>query len=90
MSTRLYVSNLPLSATEEMLTVRFCKFGRVASVALEPVERPHRRGAYVEMNTSSEAQQAIAGLNHSTFDGRLVSVFLALSGVPSGVPRKPS
>lgn len=83
MSTKLYVSNLPLSATEETLTTRFCKFGGVISVALEPVERAHRRGAFVEMNTRSEAQRAIAALNLSDFDGRLVSVYLALSGVPS-------
>jgi RNA recognition motif-containing protein len=82
MSTRLYVSNLPLSATAEMLTGRFCKFGGVASVELEPVERAHRRGAFVEMSTSSEAQQAIAGLHRSSFDGRLVCVYLALSSVP--------
>lgn len=81
MSTRLYVSNLPLSATAEMLIRRFCKFGGVASVALEPVERANRRGAFVEMKTSAQAQQAIAGLNLSDFDGRLVSVYLALSPV---------
>jgi RNA recognition motif-containing protein len=81
MSTRLYVSNLPLSATEEMLVGRFCKFGGVISVALEPTARANRRGAFVEMKTSSGAQQAIAGLNLSNFDGRLVSVYLALSSV---------
>lgn len=86
MSNRLYVSNLPLSATEEMLTGRFCKFGGVVSVALEPTPRPNRRGAFVEMNNSSAAQRAIAGLNLSDFDGRLVSVYLALSPVP----KKPS
>lgn len=81
MSTRLYVSNLPLSATEEMLVGRFGKFGSVLSVALEPTARANRRGAFVEMTTSSAARQAIAGLNLSDFDGRLVSVYLALSGV---------
>lgn len=83
MGTRLYVSNLPLSATEETLTTRFCKFGGVASVALEPVDRAQRRGAFIEMNSRLEAQRAIAGLNLSDFDGRLVSVYLALSTVPS-------
>lgn len=81
MSTRLYVSNLPLSATEEMLAGRFGKFGSVTSVALEPTDRASRRGAFVEMTTSSGAQQAIAGLNLSDFDGRLVSVYLALRSV---------
>jgi hypothetical protein len=82
MSTKLYVSNLPLSASEQMLVGRFCKFGGVLSVALDPVGRGSRRGAFVEMKSSAEAHQAIAGLNLSDFDGRLVSVYLALSSVP--------
>ena len=80
MGTRLYVSNLPLSATEQMLTTRFCKFGVVLSVALETASK--RRGAFVEMSTSAEAFRAIAALNLSDFDGRLVSVYLALTSVP--------
>ena len=84
MGTRLYVSNLPLSATEQMLTTRFCKFGGVLSVALEtPLGR---RGAFVEMKTTAEALRAIAALNLSDFDGRLVSVYLALGTVQ----KKPS
>jgi RNA recognition motif-containing protein len=85
MSNRLYVSNLPLSATEANLTGRFCKFGIVASVTLEPTARANRRGAFVEMHTSSQAHQAIAGLNLSDFDGRLISVYLALSSVPKAL-----
>jgi len=81
MSTRLYVSNLPVSATEQMLTVRFGKIGSVVSVELEPVVHASRRGAFVEMTNSSDAYRAIAALNLSDFDGRLVSVYLALSAV---------
>jgi hypothetical protein len=40
MGTRLYVSNLPLSATVEMLTTRFCEFGGVLSVAFEARATP--------------------------------------------------
>jgi RNA recognition motif-containing protein len=79
MSTTLYVSNLPPSATPEMLLTRFCKFGDVVSVAFEPDARASRRGAFVEMNTSSGARKAIAALNLSDFEGRLVSVYLALA-----------
>ena len=82
MGTRLYVSNLPLSATETRLTTRFGKFGVVLSVALEAMVRANRRGAFIEMETSAGAQRAIAGLNLSNFDGCLVSVYLALAGVP--------
>jgi RNA recognition motif-containing protein len=83
MGIRLYVSNLPLSATEEKLVLRFCKFGDVVSVALEPQHRAQRRGAFVEMSNSAAAHKAIAALNLSDFDGRRVSVYLALSGVRS-------
>jgi RNA recognition motif-containing protein len=82
MGTRLYVSNLPLSATEERLTTRFSKFGVVLSVAFDAVGRARRRGAFVEMGTTSDAHQAIAALNLSDFDGCLVSVYLALASVP--------
>ena len=83
MGTRLYVSNLPLSATEERLTGCFGKFGVVLSVGLEIVARAGRRGAFVEMEKSADAHKAIAALNLSDFDGRLVSVYLALKSVPS-------
>jgi len=82
MGTRLYVSNLPLSATEERLTTRFRKFGIVLSVALEAAIRANRRGAFIEMETRADAHKAIAGLNLSDFDGCLVSVYLALASVP--------
>jgi RNA recognition motif-containing protein len=82
MSTKLYVSNLPLSATAELLITRFRKFGDVVSVALEPVARANRRGAFVEMATIAAAHTAIAALNLSDLDGRLISVFLALEGAP--------
>lgn len=81
MGTRLYVSNLPLSATEEMLNTRFGKFGAVLSVALEAGRNRH--GAFVEMKTSAEAFKAISALNLSEFDGRLVSVQLALASLPT-------
>jgi RNA recognition motif-containing protein len=79
MGTRLYVSNLPLSATEERLTTQFRKFGVVLSIALDAVVRANRRGAFVEMETRADAHRAIAGLNLSDFDGCLVSVYLPVA-----------
>jgi len=81
MSTMLYVSNLPLTATAEALSTRFREFGNVLSVALQPQRRVNRRGAFVEMVSGTAAQKAIAALNLSEFDGRLVSVYLALARV---------
>jgi RNA recognition motif-containing protein len=82
MATRLYVSNLPLSATEERVTALFGRFGVVLSVALDAVARASRRGAFVEMQTSADARRAIAALNLSDFDGCLVSVYRALASAP--------
>ena len=82
MGARLYVSNLPLSETEATLTTRFGKFGVVLSIVFDACTRANRVGAFVEMQSSAEAKRAIAGLNLSNFDGRLVSVYLALASVP--------
>jgi RNA recognition motif-containing protein len=79
MGTRLYVSNLPLSATEAGLNNRFGQFGVVVSIALDAVARANRRGAFVEMQSRADAHRAIAGLNLSDIDGCLVSVYLALA-----------
>jgi RNA recognition motif-containing protein len=79
MGTRLYVSNLPLSATEGALNNSFGKFGVVVSIALDAVARANRRGAFVEMKTRADAHRAIAGLNLSNIDGCLVSVYFALA-----------
>src|SRR6187551_3836941 len=75
MSTKLYVSNLPLSITAEALITQFCKFGCVLSVVLDPVARAERRGALVEMDSRVSAKKAIASLNLTDYEGRLVSVF---------------
>jgi len=82
MGTRLYVSNLPLSATEERLATDFRKFGVVLSVALQAVVRANRRGAFVVMENRADAHRAIAALNLSSIDGCLVSVYLALASAP--------
>jgi RNA recognition motif-containing protein len=78
-STTLYVSNLPLSATEEVLTGKFGKFGFVVSVKLDGGTRVSRRGAFIEMRTAADAKQAINGLNLTDYDGRLMSVYRALA-----------
>jgi cold-inducible RNA-binding protein len=81
-STLLYASNLPLTATEEALASKFEKFGSVVSVRIERDARgASRRSAFVEMQTARDAQRAIEGLNLAPFDGRLVSVYAAMAAV---------
>jgi RNA recognition motif-containing protein len=82
LSTSLYVSNLPASATAETLTGTFGQFGTVLSVKLKrdpATGRPCNYG-FVEMRTSDEARSAVAGLNATRLDGRLVSVSRAARG----------
>jgi len=83
-STRLHVNNLPLSATEETLAGKFGRFGTVLSVKLDrdSATGVSRRSAFIEMQTSADAQKAINALNLADLDGRLISVYRALAAVP--------
>lgn len=82
MSMMLYASNLPLTATEQVLAAKFEKFGGVVSVRIDrDGASASRRGAFVEMQTSAGAQRAIDGLNLANFDGRLISVYPAVNAV---------
>jgi RNA recognition motif-containing protein len=78
-SASLYVGNLPLSATEELLAGAFAAFGTVRSVKLkrDPVTGLKRYG-FVEMNTTAEARTAECALNATRFEGRLLSVWRAV------------
>jgi RNA recognition motif-containing protein len=81
-STSLYVSNLPFSATEEMLAGKFSQFGTVLSVKLkrDPETGRMRRQGFVEMKTPAEARNAVDGLNATRFEDRIVSVSRAARG----------
>jgi cold-inducible RNA-binding protein len=79
MTNRLYVGNLPSSATEEDLEKRFCRSGTVRSVAIATGGGPthSRRFGIVEMSSHAEAQAAIGRLNMTQFDESVISVSLA-------------
>ena len=64
MSTSLYVSNLPASATAETLSGTFAQFGTVLSVKLKRDPGTGRLCNYgfVEMKTPEEARRAVADL----------------------------
>lgn len=87
MSMTLYAGNLPLSATAETLATKFGKFGTVKSVTLDRNAQTgaSRRGAFVEMLNAADAGRAIDGLNYSSFDGRLMSVYKAVVAVQSAI-----
>ena len=76
MGKRLYVGNLPYSATEQDLSERFAACGTVESVKLI-TDRDTGRSkgfGFIEMASDSEAQGAIEKLNSTDYDGRPMKV----------------
>ena len=76
MGRRLYVGNLPYSATEDQLTELFSRAGKVDSVrVMRDVATGRARGfAFVEMGTDDEAQKAISEFHEYQMEGRALVV----------------
>lgn len=76
MAKRIYVGNLPFSATEDELRNLFEGFGAVSSVTLitdRDTGRPRGFG-FVEMSDDGEADTAIEALNQSDMGGRSLKI----------------
>jgi cold-inducible RNA-binding protein len=75
LSKKIYVGNLPFSATEDQVREMFAQHGEVESVAMINDRDTGRfRGfCFVEMEDES-AQQAISALDGQDFDGRSIKV----------------
>lgn len=87
MSKRIYVGNLPFSATEDELREKFAEFGEVQSVNLindRHTGQPRGFG-FVEMEDDA-ADRAISALDSTDFGGRTLRVSVARerSGGPRG------
>ncbi|MBP7778940.1 MAG: RNA-binding protein [Acidobacteria bacterium] len=76
MGLRLYVGNLPYSATDDDLNELFSRAGAVANVHVMRDQATGRaRGfAFVEMTTDEGAQKAINELHEFQMDGRALVV----------------
>ena len=79
MDSKLYVGNLPYSATEEELSSLFSQAGAVTSVAIiKDRESGRSKGfAFIEMSNADEAQKAISLLNGRSMGGRDLRVSIA-------------
>ncbi len=76
MGKKLYVGNLPDSATEQDLSDKFAAYGTVKSVKLI-TDSYSSRGkvfCFIEMMSEVEAHAAIDGLNGTEYDGRSIKV----------------
>jgi RNA recognition motif-containing protein len=76
MGRKLYVGNLPYSATEQDLQDLFATAGTVETVnVMRDMATGRARGfAFVEMASDEDAQKAISMLNDRDFGGRNLSV----------------
>ena len=74
MSKKIYIGNLPFSATEEEIQELFAQYGTISSVKLitdRDTGRPRGFG-FVEMDEG--ADEAISALNDKEFGGRNLKV----------------
>ena len=76
MTSKLYIGNLPSTATEAELIKKFSQFGPVlsAEISINTTTGRSTRTGYLEMETSEHAQAAIARLNMTQYDDVVISV----------------
>jgi RNA recognition motif-containing protein len=76
MGKKLYVGNLPFSATDQILTDTFSQCGTVvSSTIISDRETGRSKGfGFVEMSNDAEAQDAITKFNGADYDGRAMTV----------------
>ena len=84
MGKKLYVGNLPYSATDQILVDTFAQCGTVQSAKII-MDRDSGRSkgfGFVEMSTDQEAADAISRLNEVDYGGRPMTVSEAKPMVP--------
>ena len=84
MGKKLYIGNLPFSATEQDLSQSFAECGTVQSVKII-MDRDTGRSkgfAFVEMGSDDEASKDIESFNGATMDGRAMNISEARPQAP--------
>jgi RNA recognition motif-containing protein len=84
MGKKLYIGNLPFSATEQALSDLFSQCGTVESTKIVTDRETGRSKGFgfVEMSSDEEAADAISKLNGSDCEGRTITVSEARPMVP--------
>jgi RNA recognition motif-containing protein len=84
MGAKLYVGNLPYSATEERLQQHFAQHGSVVSARIitDKFSGRSKGFGFVEMGSDAEAQKATTALNGTDFEGRNIVVSEARPQAP--------
>ena len=68
MSKRIYVGNLPFSASDDEVRAKFSRFGKVVRVEIQ------RGAATIEMADEASAGRAIEALHQTEMGGRKLNV----------------
>ena len=86
MGTRIFVGNLPFSATDDQLRQLFAPHGEVSSVSIVKDKFTDRsRGfAFVEMSNAEAATAAIAALANHSMDNRPLTINIARERTEGG------
>ena len=86
MGTRVFVGNVPFSATEDQLRQLFAAHGEVASVSIVKDKFTDRsRGfAFVEMSNAEAATAAISALANHSMDNRPLTINIARERTEGG------
>lgn len=84
MGKKLYVGNLPFSATDQILSDTFAQCGTVdsAKIIMDRDTGRSKGFGFVEMSTDAEAQLAISKFDRMDYDGRPMTVNEARPMVP--------
>ena len=76
MNTKMYVGNLPFTATEDDVRALFTDYGTVTDIHL-PMDRDSGRPrgfAFVTMDSQTAMNEAIRGLNEKDYGGRNLTI----------------
>ena len=84
MGKKLYVGNLPFSATDQILSEIFAQCGTVESAkVITDRDTGRSKGfGFIEMSTEAEAANAISKFNGADYEGRAMTVNEARPMVP--------
>lgn len=84
MGKKLYVGNLPFSATDQILNDTFAQCGTVesAKIIMDRMSGRSKGFGFVEMSSAQEAQDAINKFNGADYNGRPMTVNEAKPMVP--------
>jgi RNA recognition motif-containing protein len=89
MNTRVYVSNLPATTTEDNLRAAFGSYGAIEKIFVATNRDTALPSyAFVTYGTVEDMTASIAGMNEATFEGSKLAVSVAREPQVAPAPRR--